>query len=33
MDLSAFFKAELVEHYDVARRTEAALSNAFVAAG
>ena len=32
MDLSAFFKAELAEHHDVARRTEAALSGAFVAA-
>ncbi len=31
MDLSAFFKAELAEHHDVARRTEAALSGAFVA--
>ena len=32
MDLSAFFKAELAEHHDVARRTEAALSGAFAAA-
>lgn len=31
MDLSAFFKTELAEHQDVARRTEAALSGAFVA--
>lgn len=31
MNLSAFFKAELAEHHDVARRTEAALSGAFVA--
>jgi D-sedoheptulose 7-phosphate isomerase len=31
MDLSAFFKAELAEHQDVARRTEAALSGAFAA--
>jgi D-sedoheptulose 7-phosphate isomerase len=31
MDLSAFFKAELAEHHEVARRTEAALSGAFVA--
>ncbi len=31
MDLSEFFKAELAEHHDVARRTEAALSGAFVA--
>lgn len=30
MDLSAFFKAELAEHQEVARRTEAALSGAFV---
>ncbi len=29
MDLTAFFKAEFVEHHDVARRTEAALSDAF----
>jgi D-sedoheptulose 7-phosphate isomerase len=29
MDLAAFFKAEFAEHNDVARRTEAALSNAF----
>lgn len=29
MDLSAFFKAELAEHHDVARRTEAALSGVF----
>ena len=32
MELSAFFKAELAEHHDVARRTEAALSGAFAAA-
>jgi D-sedoheptulose 7-phosphate isomerase len=31
MNLSAFFKAELAEHHDVARRTEAALSGAFAA--
>lgn len=30
MDLTAFFKAEFAEHLDVARRSEAALSNAFV---
>jgi D-sedoheptulose 7-phosphate isomerase len=30
MDLTAFFKAEFSEHHDVARRTEAALSSAFV---
>lgn len=29
MDLAAFFKAEFAEHHDVARRAEAALSNAF----
>lgn len=29
MDLAAFFKAEFAEHGDVARRTEAALSDAF----
>jgi len=29
LDLTAFFKAEFAEHHDVARRTEAALSNAF----
>ncbi|MGC1695464.1 MAG: SIS domain-containing protein [Pseudolabrys sp.] len=29
MDLAAFFKAEFAEHSDVARRTEAALSDAF----
>ena len=29
MDLAAFFKAEFAEHHDVARRTEAALSEAF----
>jgi D-sedoheptulose 7-phosphate isomerase len=29
MDLSAFFQAEFAEHHDVARRTEAALSDAF----
>ncbi len=29
MDLAAFFKAEFAEHNDVARRTEAALSNTF----
>lgn len=29
MDLAAFFKAEFAEHNDVARRTEAALSDAF----
>jgi D-sedoheptulose 7-phosphate isomerase len=29
VDLTAFFKAEFVEHHDVARRTEAALSDAF----
>ncbi|MGA7972019.1 MAG: D-sedoheptulose 7-phosphate isomerase [Pseudolabrys sp.] len=32
MDLAAFFKAEFSEHHDVARRTEAALGDAFVAA-
>ena len=30
MDLAAFFKAEFAEHHDTARRTEAALSGAFV---
>jgi D-sedoheptulose 7-phosphate isomerase len=30
LDLTAFFKAEFAEHLDVARRSEAALSNAFV---
>jgi len=29
LDLAAFFKAEFAEHHDVARRSEAALSNAF----
>jgi len=29
VDLAAFFKAEFAEHNDVARRTEAALSDAF----
>ena len=29
MDLNTFFKAEFAEHNDVARRTEAALSDAF----
>jgi len=29
LDLAAFFKAEFAEHHDVARRAEAALSNAF----
>jgi D-sedoheptulose 7-phosphate isomerase len=29
MDLSAFFKSEFAEHHDVARRTEAALADAF----
>ena len=29
MDLAAFFKAEFAEHHDVARRSEAALSDAF----
>jgi len=29
LDLAEFFKAEFVEHHDVARRTEAALSKAF----
>jgi D-sedoheptulose 7-phosphate isomerase len=29
VDLPAFFKAEFAEHHDVARRTEAALSEAF----
>ena len=31
MDLAAFFKAEFAEHHDVARRSEAALSDAFAA--
>jgi len=31
MDLTAFFKAEFAEHQDVARRTEAALADAFAA--
>ena len=31
MDLTEFFQAELAEHHDVARRTEAALSGAFAA--
>jgi D-sedoheptulose 7-phosphate isomerase len=30
LDLAAFFKAEFAEHHDTARRTEAALSGAFV---
>ncbi|HEY7232351.1 MAG TPA: SIS domain-containing protein [Pseudolabrys sp.] len=30
MNLAAFFKAEFTEHHDVARHTEAALSDAFV---
>src|SRR3974390_1661976 len=30
MDLDVFFKAEFAEHYDVAQRTETALSKAFV---
>ena len=29
MDLASFFKAEFAEHHDVARRSEAALSNTF----
>lgn len=29
MDLASFFKAEFAEHHDVARRSEAALSNRF----
>ena len=29
LDLTAFFKAEFAEHHDVARRSEAALSNTF----
>jgi D-sedoheptulose 7-phosphate isomerase len=29
LDLAAFFKTEFAEHHDVARRSEAALSNAF----
>src|SRR5579862_9225663 len=29
MDLAAFFKSEFAEHHDVARRSEAALSDAF----
>jgi D-sedoheptulose 7-phosphate isomerase len=29
MDLTAFFKSEFAEHHDVARRTEAALADAF----
>ncbi len=29
MDLAAFFKAEFAEHHDVARRSEAALSDSF----
>ncbi len=29
MDLAAFFKSELAEHHEVARRTEAELSDAF----
>lgn len=29
MDLTAFFKSEFAEHHDVARRSEAALSQAF----
>jgi D-sedoheptulose 7-phosphate isomerase len=29
MDLAAFFKSEFAEHHDVARQTEAALSQAF----
>ena len=31
MDLAAFFTAEFAEHHDVARRTEAALGDAFAA--
>jgi D-sedoheptulose 7-phosphate isomerase len=30
VDIAGFFKAEFAEHHDVARRTEAALSGAFV---
>jgi D-sedoheptulose 7-phosphate isomerase len=29
LDLASFFKAEFAEHHDVARRSEAALSNTF----
>ena len=29
MDIDSFFKSEFAEHHDVARRTEAALSDAF----
>jgi D-sedoheptulose 7-phosphate isomerase len=32
MDLAAFFQSEVAEHHDVARRTEAAMGEAFVAA-
>ena len=32
MDIAAFFAAELAEHHDVARRTEAALREPFIAA-
>ncbi len=32
MDLAAFFDAELTEHYNVARRAEAALREPFIAA-
>ena len=32
MDLAAFFQAEFSEHHDVARRTEAALREPFIAA-
>jgi D-sedoheptulose 7-phosphate isomerase len=32
MDLAAFFNAELSEHHDVARRTEAGLREPFIAA-
>jgi D-sedoheptulose 7-phosphate isomerase len=31
LDLASFFKAEFAEHHDVARRSEAALSNGFEA--
>jgi D-sedoheptulose 7-phosphate isomerase len=31
MDLAAFFKSEFAEHHDVARKTEAALGDAFAA--
>ncbi len=31
MDLSEFFRTELAEHHDVARRTEASLSSVFAA--